>query len=185
MNRKRNPIFQVMSLGVVLLGLTTFLRAQTAPPSEPLTPYGTALLDYKTGKYDEARAAIDVAEKTNPGDIQTEILKARILTELGDFAGGEQILRPLLTETGPLDVQLALGDLLLRKRSFDRAAKYYALALQAKPGDTWKTVHFNFGARPKPAPEGRDVLAHNGVSAGKGHLTGGSEQPKPETLAVK
>jgi len=149
MNRKRNPIFQVMSLGVVLLGLTTFLRAQTAPPSEPLTPYGTALLDYKTGKYDEARAAIDVAEKTNPGDIQTEILKARILTELGDFAGGEQILRPLLTETGPLDVQLALGDLLLRKRSFDRAAKYYTLALQAKPDDPdviLKLVYAKIGA---------------------------------------
>ena len=44
---------------------------------------------------------------------------------------------------------------------------------------------FNFGAKPKPAPEGREVLAHNGVSAGKGHLTGGAEAPKTETLAVK
>jgi len=60
-----------------------------------------------------------------------------------------------------------------------------SLGLQAKPGDTWKTVHFNFGAKPKPAPEGREVLAHNGVSAGKGHLTGGAEAPKTETLAVK
>jgi tetratricopeptide (TPR) repeat protein len=139
----------LITLGFVLLGVTSFVRAQDAPPSEPLTPYGTAMLDYKTGKYDEARAAIDAAEKTNPGDLQTEILKARILTELGDFAAGEQILRPLLSETGPLEVQLALGDLLLRKRSFDRASKYYNLALQAKPDDPdiiLKLVYAKIGA---------------------------------------
>jgi MoaA/NifB/PqqE/SkfB family radical SAM enzyme len=63
-----------------------------------------------------------------------------------------------------------------------------AIGLRAKPGDTWKTVQFNFGARPKPVPEGRDVLAHNGVSAGRGHLTGGQSEPKaeePEALTVK
>ena len=58
-------------------------------------------------------------------------------------------MHPLLTPTGPLEVQLALGDLLLRKRSFSRAAKYYSLALQAKPDDpdiTLKLVYAKIGA---------------------------------------
>ncbi|MGV3533202.1 MAG: DUF3463 domain-containing protein, partial [Chthoniobacteraceae bacterium] len=47
-----------------------------------------------------------------------------------------------------------------------------SLGLQAKRGDLWKTIAFNFGARPAPvSAEGVD--AFNGVSAGKGHLTGG------------
>jgi tetratricopeptide (TPR) repeat protein len=120
---------------IVLLGLTPLLRAETAPPSESLTPYETALLDYKTGKYDDAHTAIDAAGKDKPGDFKTEILKARILTELGDFAEGEKILAPLLNEPTAPDALLAMADLMLRKRSFDRAAKYYSLALQAKPDD--------------------------------------------------
>ena len=160
MSRKGNPVARAMALGVVLLGLTAVLRAQIAPDIQPitpddtrdvqpLTPYGTALLDYKIGKYNEARAAIDAAEKEKPGDVSTEILKSRILIELGDFAGGEQILRSLLTSSGPTEIQLALGDLLLRKRSFDRAAKYYGLALQAKPNDpdiTLKIIYAKIGA---------------------------------------
>jgi MoaA/NifB/PqqE/SkfB family radical SAM enzyme len=59
-----------------------------------------------------------------------------------------------------------------------------SLGLQAKPGDTWKTVAFNFGPRPKPAPEGREVPAYNGVTAGKGHLTG-SKPEETEALAAK
>jgi tetratricopeptide (TPR) repeat protein len=58
-------------------------------------------------------------------------------------------LRPLLTPTGPVEVELALGDLLLRKRSFDPAAKYYSLALQAKPNDpdiTLKLVYARVGS---------------------------------------
>jgi len=126
-----------MALGFVLLGLTTLLRAETAPEvaDNDTSPYHQALLNYKSGRYDDARAAIDAAEKAKPGDLPTEILKARILTEQHDFAQGEQLLRHLLTPNGPLEVHLALGDLLLRKRSFDRAAKYYSLALQAKPND--------------------------------------------------
>jgi tetratricopeptide (TPR) repeat protein len=124
-----------MALGLILLGSTILLRAQDTTDDQPLTPYGTALLAYKTGKYDEARTAIDAAEKAKPGDVPTEILKAKILTEQHDFAGGEKLLRSLLTPAGPPEIELALGDLLLRKRSFDRAAKYYTLALQAKPND--------------------------------------------------
>ena len=47
-----------------------------------------------------------------------------------------------------------------------------ALGLNAKPGDTWKNIKFNFGTRPK-GTRNAEVAAFNGVSAGKGHLTGG------------
>jgi MoaA/NifB/PqqE/SkfB family radical SAM enzyme len=45
-----------------------------------------------------------------------------------------------------------------------------ALGLHGKPGDTWKTIKFNFGARPRPQP--RHVDAYNGVTSGNGHETG-------------
>ncbi len=47
-----------------------------------------------------------------------------------------------------------------------------SLGLQAKPGDTWKTLKFNFGSRPKPTGLGNEVLVYNGVTSGNGHLTG-------------
>jgi hopanoid biosynthesis associated radical SAM protein HpnH len=47
-----------------------------------------------------------------------------------------------------------------------------SLGLQAQPGDTWKTIKFNFGARPKPTGRGNEVLVYNGVTSGNGHLTG-------------
>ena len=46
-----------------------------------------------------------------------------------------------------------------------------SLGIQAQPGDLWKTIAFNFGARPVAAA-GEEVEAFNGVSAGKGHATG-------------
>ena len=46
-----------------------------------------------------------------------------------------------------------------------------ALGLNAKPGDTWKNIKFNFGARPK-GTRNAEIAAFNGVSAGKGHLSG-------------
>ncbi len=51
-----------------------------------------------------------------------------------------------------------------------------ALNLQAKRGDMWKTIKFNFGKKPKPAP--RQVEAYNGVTCGKGHLTGEGAKPQ-------
>src|SRR5438552_2913859 len=51
------------------------------------------------------------------------------------------------------------------------------LGLQAQPGDTWKTIKFNFGAKPKPAGRGSEVLAFNGVSSGNGHITGKRAEP--------
>jgi MoaA/NifB/PqqE/SkfB family radical SAM enzyme len=47
-----------------------------------------------------------------------------------------------------------------------------SLGLQAKPGDTWKTVRFNFGAKPKPTGKGNELAVYNGVTSGNGHLTG-------------
>jgi MoaA/NifB/PqqE/SkfB family radical SAM enzyme len=46
-----------------------------------------------------------------------------------------------------------------------------SLGLQSKPGDTWKTIKFNFGPKPKPV-SAAGVQAYNGVSCGNGHLTG-------------
>src|SRR3954465_4341343 len=47
-----------------------------------------------------------------------------------------------------------------------------SLGIGAQPGDTWKTVKFNFGARPKPTGRGSETVAFNGVTIGNGHLTG-------------
>jgi hypothetical protein len=62
MNQEGHPVLRSLALGFVLLGSTLLLRAQD---DIPLTPYGTALLDYKSGKYDDARKAIDEAEKSS------------------------------------------------------------------------------------------------------------------------
>jgi MoaA/NifB/PqqE/SkfB family radical SAM enzyme len=47
-----------------------------------------------------------------------------------------------------------------------------SLGLQSQRGDTWKTIKFNFGAKPKPTGKGSEILAFNGVTSGNGHLTG-------------
>jgi MoaA/NifB/PqqE/SkfB family radical SAM enzyme len=47
-----------------------------------------------------------------------------------------------------------------------------SLGLQAKRGDTWKNIKFNFGPKPKPTGRGSETVAFNGVTIGNGHLTG-------------
>jgi MoaA/NifB/PqqE/SkfB family radical SAM enzyme len=47
-----------------------------------------------------------------------------------------------------------------------------SLGLQAQRGDTWKTIKFNFSAKPKPTGRGSEPVAFNGVSSGNGHKTG-------------
>src|SRR5207237_6875549 len=47
-----------------------------------------------------------------------------------------------------------------------------SLGLQAKPGDTWKNVRFNFGTKPKPTGRGNEITAYNEVTSGIDHLTG-------------
>jgi tetratricopeptide (TPR) repeat protein len=118
---------------LLLLTLPAGLRAQQ--PDDDSSPYHQALLNYKAGHYDAARIVIDEAEKQQPNDVATAILKARIMTEQGDFAPGAELLRRFLTDTGPIEVQLALGDLFLRQRNFGGAANLYDQALQLKPGD--------------------------------------------------
>src|SRR6267142_4535035 len=51
-----------------------------------------------------------------------------------------------------------------------------SLGLNAQRGDTWRTVRFNFGPKPKPTGRGSEVLAFDGVSSGNGHLTGKSAE---------
>ena len=52
-----------------------------------------------------------------------------------------------------------------------------SLGLNAQKGDTWKTVRFNFGAKPKPTGKGNEITAYNGVTTGNGHLTGKKAEP--------
>jgi hopanoid biosynthesis associated radical SAM protein HpnH len=56
-----------------------------------------------------------------------------------------------------------------------------SLGIDGKPGDMWKTIKFNFGARPRPV-SADGVEAFNGVSAGNGHLTG--KQPETPLAAA-
>lgn len=57
-----------------------------------------------------------------------------------------------------------------------------ALGREAKPGDTWDNVKFNFGPRPARRAKGALVQAFNGVTAGNGHKTG--RPRKPEAAAA-
>jgi hypothetical protein len=52
-----------------------------------------------------------------------------------------------------------------------------SLGLQAQRGDMWKTIKFNFGARPKPTGLGSETRVYNGVTSGNGHLTGKRAEP--------
>ncbi len=47
-----------------------------------------------------------------------------------------------------------------------------SLGINAQAGDTWKTVKFNFGRKPKPTGRGNEISVFNGVTSGNGHLTG-------------
>jgi tetratricopeptide (TPR) repeat protein len=109
--------------------------------SGPDTAYHEAFLDYKEANYDAALTAITEAEKENPNNVHTEILKARIQTELGQFDDARKTLEALTNNPQliPLEadhVKLAFGDLYLRKRSFDEASKFYESLLGAsRAGD--------------------------------------------------
>ncbi len=52
-----------------------------------------------------------------------------------------------------------------------------SLGLNAKAGDTWKTIKFNFGKKPQPTGKGNEITAYNGVTSGNGHLTGKKAEP--------
>ncbi len=146
-------ILKRLFVGLALTALMASGRAQDVAgqiEDNDTTPYHVALLDYKLGKYQEAydvlaRGAQAIAPSNLP---QYYILESKVLTELKRYDEGEKLLHGILTPTGPVEVQVALGDLFLRKHSFDRAEKYYGLALQAKPNDpniTMKLVYAEVG----------------------------------------
>jgi MoaA/NifB/PqqE/SkfB family radical SAM enzyme len=56
-----------------------------------------------------------------------------------------------------------------------------SLGLNARTGDTWKNIWFNFGPKPKPRSKGNEVAAYNGVTSGNGHLTG--KKQRAEAIA--
>jgi MoaA/NifB/PqqE/SkfB family radical SAM enzyme len=47
-----------------------------------------------------------------------------------------------------------------------------SLGIDKQAGDTWKLIKYNFGARPKPVAHAAQAGVYNGVTAGRGHLTG-------------
>src|SRR5205823_5917060 len=47
-----------------------------------------------------------------------------------------------------------------------------SLGIDTQRGDTWKLIRYNFGAKPQPIAAGSQVDAYNGVTTGRGHLTG-------------
>ena len=150
----RGAVRALSLLGLMMFpGAAGIVRAQDSGDvvDTDTSAYHRALLAYKTGKFQDAYDFLDHArDSIAPQDAEkVAILESKILTELQRYDEGEKALRPLLTPTGPVEVQIALGDVLLRKRSFDRATKYYDLALKAKPDDpdiTLKLVYARVGA---------------------------------------
>jgi tetratricopeptide (TPR) repeat protein len=132
----------MLGLGLLLV-LTATLRAENPAPEiedNDHSPYHVALLNYKSDKFEAALVAINDAEKATPDDIATAILKARVLTELHQFDQAAKALKSLDDNpawTPELDEArtLAWGDLDLRQRNFDGAAKFYLSLLAKKPGD--------------------------------------------------
>jgi MoaA/NifB/PqqE/SkfB family radical SAM enzyme len=61
-----------------------------------------------------------------------------------------------------------------------------SLGLNAHRGDVWKNIRFNFGPRPRPEPEGAQVFAHNGVTAGNPNVrkTASATAPPAEPAPV-
>ncbi len=47
-----------------------------------------------------------------------------------------------------------------------------SLGIDKQPGDTWKLIRYNFGKKPAPVADAAHVDAFNGVTTGRGHLTG-------------
>ena len=129
-----------------------------APPPEvsaPGTPYSEAMVAYKAGNYDKALGAIEGVDPAAQDD-NFVILEARVLTELKRYDDGEKLLKDRIqaeeqkqAKPAVLDeLLLALGDLFLHKRAFDRATKFYTAILKDKPNDpdlTLKLIYCHIG----------------------------------------
>jgi hypothetical protein len=59
-----------------------------------------------------------------------------------------------------------------------------SLGIDKLPGDTWKLIRYNFGSRPKPVTNASHVDAYNGVTTGRGHLTGKRDSVQPNVVQV-
>jgi len=119
---------------------TTTGTETTTTDADDTSPYHVALLNYKSGKFDDALTAIDEAEKSGP-TVPVELLKVRILTEQENFDPAAKILADLQGRTDPSPayaeaLTLTTGDFNLRRRHFDDAAKSYLALLDAKPDDS-------------------------------------------------
>ena len=53
-----------------------------------------------------------------------------------------------------------------------------SLGIDTRRGDGWKIIRYNFGPKPKPVADVSHVDAYNGVTTGRGHLTG---RPRPQS----
>ena len=123
---------------------TPSTHAGPPPPevSAPGTPYSEAMVAYKAGSYDKAFAAIEGVDPAAQDD-NFVVLEARILTELKRYDDGEKLLKDRIqveeqkqAKPAVLDeLLLALGDLFLHKRAFDRATKFYTAIQKDKPND--------------------------------------------------
>lgn len=114
------------------------------PPESPSSPVSQAQVNYHDGEYEKAYDAIQGIDPTAQDDAFV-VLYARILTELKRYDDGEKLLRQRIDQEAhsshaqsaaqSQELIVTLGDLLLHKRSYDRAAKYYTVALQSQPND--------------------------------------------------
>ncbi len=53
-----------------------------------------------------------------------------------------------------------------------------SLGIDKQPGDTWKLIKYNFASKPKRVTDTSHVDAYNGVTSGRGHLTGKRQMPE-------
>ena len=111
----------------------------TTSDAEDHSPYHVALLNYKSGKLDDALTAINEAEK-NEATVPVELLKVRILSEQENFDPAVKILDDLQkrTDLPPAyaeAVTLTVGDLNLRRHHFDEASQAYQTLLKTKSDD--------------------------------------------------
>jgi hypothetical protein len=110
------------------------------------SPYHLALIAYKAGNYDQAWHALEGTDPTTQSD-DFVILESRVLTELKRYDDAAQVLAPRAGDGATPELVVAMGDVDLRKRAFDQAAKYYqaAFAKTHDPDLTLKLVYCALG----------------------------------------
>jgi Flp pilus assembly protein TadD len=139
--------------GLALLPLAPAHGTDGSTPTPPpeveqkdASPYQAALHHYQSGAYQEALTSILEEEKLLPDDPSTQVLKARILTELLRFEDARKTLaalnsNPKMTPDLHTVQAMAQGDLSLRRHDFNGAAKIYESLLAAHPKDPDLMLH--------------------------------------------